>query len=502
MTFKVKHLLVVPIFASMMPPMDLYYDPYLQPKWIWCGITTSIACLVYILLKDTKMREKEVTLWQNSPIASVLLFYLCMTALHDLVKNQGIPHEPFENPSALALHVCLLIPFTHHEFQNKTLTRKIIYIGLVGIALVILGISQCRASLLCAFLFMVTSIRIFYERKGICMVVLVVLSILAALCFKRNSTEGRLFIIKNTIELVKKNPILGNGKHAFSQLYMKQQAKHFRENPNSEYRMLADNINHPLNEFLYVWVNYGFAGFAILVVLLFGPFVLASINGWTSLPQPLFASLGSIFIFAIFSYPFQYPLPCLMLVACWAYILRRHIKRVPRRKVILGCVCISFLTFLIREDYFLRRWGRVSTISKQGHPKAMMMYYKELYPHLHDNHAFLYDYAIESFFAGSIRQADKLLAEHDNYKTSYDACLLSGDIKRLLHDNHASLNAYREASYMCPCRLAPLYGQWTVYKKMGRIQDANEFADSIMTKQVKIESYDTQEIKKTVYNNN
>ena len=74
---------------------------------------------------------------------------------------------------------------------------------------------------------------------------------------------------------MKEHPIIGHGHRGFEREYMLRQADFFREHPDSEYAVLADEIRHPLNEFLYVWVNYGVAApVALLLLLLLLPVTL------------------------------------------------------------------------------------------------------------------------------------------------------------------------------------------------------------------------------------
>lgn len=74
--------------------------------------------------------------------------------------------------------------------------------------------------------------------------------------------------------MIKEHPIIGFGTDGFEREYMLRQADYFRNNPSSRYNMLADDMQHPLNEFVYLWVNYGiFAPLLLLVSLTLPLFV-------------------------------------------------------------------------------------------------------------------------------------------------------------------------------------------------------------------------------------
>ena len=65
--------------------------------------------------------------------------------------------------------------------------------------------------------------------------------------------------------MIKDKPIFGHGYGAFQAKYMDYQAEYFKNNPNSKYAQLADNVKHPFNEFIKVAVEFGMVGLAIFI---------------------------------------------------------------------------------------------------------------------------------------------------------------------------------------------------------------------------------------------
>ncbi len=47
---------------------------------------------------------------------------------------------------------------------------------------------------------------------------------------------------------------------------MPYQTNYFASNENNKFELLADNVKHPLNEFILVLVEFGFIGLTILLV--------------------------------------------------------------------------------------------------------------------------------------------------------------------------------------------------------------------------------------------
>lgn len=61
------------------------------------------------------------------------------------------------------------------------------------------------------------------------------------------------------------HPWFGYGNGGFEAHYMDIQATYFMRHPFSEYGMLADNIKHPLNEWIAATIDFGFIGLFVIV---------------------------------------------------------------------------------------------------------------------------------------------------------------------------------------------------------------------------------------------
>lgn len=128
------------------------------------------------------------------------------------------------------------------------------------------------------------------------------------LFFKPESTSGRMFILEQTWELIRKRPWSGYGTGGFDREYMNQQAEFFKQHPESPVTMLADETGHPLNEFAYLWVEHGIGAPLVLLLSWAGLWhvlrkrkdISSQIGSYTLIP---------LLLFALFSYPFKYPWP-------------------------------------------------------------------------------------------------------------------------------------------------------------------------------------------------
>ena len=106
---------------------------------------------------------------------------------------------------------------------------------------------------------------------------------------------------------------------------MLRQADFFREHPGSEYAMLADEIHHPLNEFVHVWVNYGIVAPLLLFLLLVLP--LWRWRRGDRRMRPFLLPVLAILVFSCFSYPFYYPIAWLTVGAAALCASRSVLRR-------------------------------------------------------------------------------------------------------------------------------------------------------------------------------
>ena len=163
------------------------------------------------------------------------------------------------------------------------------------------------------------------------------------------------------------------------------------------------------------------------------------------------------------------------------------------RKTIRFCAASSFV-ILIAYSTLLLCWGYASNQAVRGKSQKAMVIYSQLYPYLSWRGIFLYDYSIESLYAGKYKQAYKIAEECRKKNLTYDLALMEGDICRCLNKYDDALRFFNEASYMCPVRFAPLHGKWQVYNQLRDYERADSMAHIIKHKDIKVYSADIKEI--------
>ena len=417
----------------------------------------------------------------------------------------------FDNPAGLALTLSIAISMIIILLfrTNKRWIKYLLFIGSIPIVS-ILFITNSRIGIICLALNVLILLwllihRFFNSKIAISFffsttAILLTSIVLYVTCNKTDSTTGRKFILEQSLNIIKKHPIIGYGPDGFQSEYMLQQASFFKKNPNSIYENYADEVRYPMNEFMHLWINYGIGGPILLASLFFLPFIL-SLRRKGGLIQETLLPLFSVILFSFFSYPFHYQSSWLVLLLVFSPIFYYIGRKVAISFIIrMYSVCLIgtlLILYLSIDIYYEYQWRMTEKLSFRGHHKEALIRYGNLYGYFHDNKFFLYSYAIAAFMGSDIQTAHKVIKESGQHWNGYDRELLSGDICLYLNEYEEALEHFSEAHYMCPVRFAPLEGLYKVYNQTGTDHKKDSIAKIIATKSVKVKSSDVERIKET-----
>lgn len=317
---------------------------------------------------------------------------------------------------------------------------------------------------------------------------------------KKDSANGRLLIWKVSCEMIKDKPLFGHGYGSFKAKYMDYQAQYFINNPNSKYHSLADNVQHPFNEFIKVTVEFGIIGITALGVIIL--FILKRFNK----PDNEFKSLAlsgfmAYIAFAFFSYPLQYISIWLLLILYLSFLFHPMEVKIENKIIKLGIRMIVITTCCIGLVYVLGqikaelKWKEIAIKSLNGETVEMLPEYKKLYPTLKSNPFFLYNYGAELNVAGKYDESITVLTQCQKRFNDYDLQLLLADNYYKKGDFLKATQILEHASNMIPCRFSPLDQLLQIYIDTGQEEKAHKIAMEIIDKKVKIPSLTINRIK-------
>ena len=313
--------------------------------------------------------------------------------------------------------------------------------------------------------------------------------LLATLLFfvKKDSSNGRAFILENTVAMIAEKPA-GWGKRGFEANYMYRQAEYFRNSSNETAAMLADDIKHPLNEFLYIAVNYGVhilllavMGVVILIILLYKRHIKES--------RSTLHFMALLVIWCCFSYPFSVSFVPVMLLG---YITELPGVEQLRRKWYLCYPAVMLLLLYagisLRAFNDEREWNNAITEYRRGNRETAMQVF-DRWEELHINKgAMLFSLATIEYNNKDYDKCIEVCNMCSNHLASYDLEFVLANSYLFAGNSEKALEHFGVAHNMCPNRFVPLYKQFKIYKAQGDTVRMISIGNEILAKRVKVPS--------------
>jgi O-antigen ligase len=516
----------------MLPPLSICWDECVLPKWYACGIALCLL-LFYFIVKNSTINNRQMKTAMRKGIslaASLGIVYESIWVVSQIIHNgidilrNGICGT-FDNPSGLSTSICILLPLAflnysvkdQRNFKNKCnqkISVLVYNILIILLAVILVLLSQSRTGLMSL---VVMAVIVIYKYspikrlyKQLFIVIFLTIAGVTVTQIKTNSTKGRFFILEQTWTIIKKRPVTGYGIHGFQREYMKQQGSYLSRHPMDPEVKLADEVKHPLNEFVLLWLDFGIIGPLLLTFLL----AVSVYAFYESIP--ILTMVSSILISCLFSYPFNEPLPWFILFGLFSASLWRFIpfiriiteKRKSRGFCLFLCVSIlSILIIFFRIDTLMSSANFYAIHHKHHHSleryellDSMFRHPPYLWAAPYRRSFFRYNYSYELFTIAQFDLAYKKTRECSVDMSDYDLELLTGDICLHRKDSTNALLHYLLAYNMCPVRFAPLNGLLNLYQTCHDSARVNSIASLIKRKSVKVPSTEIDRIKETANN--
>lgn len=430
--------------------------------------------------------------------AQAILFLLQKADVLPLYSINGA--GSFDNIAGFASCLVLGLPIGENLLKSGAPIQKWIVAVSKVISIVAIVWAQSRTGMLCVILWLFLLYCPRNKQKWI--FVLLPLMIGGLLFYKSDSSRGRWFILQRTLDMISEHPLCGWGLGGFQAHYMDWQADYFQLHPTSPFAMLADNIRHPLNEWLAVTVDFGIIGLAVVTTLFLYTLRYAEKHP-SSLSQMGKHIIILLATFSFFSYPFQYPFTWVMMV--WGTLATYHAPACRHLKV---CSTVVASMTILGGYHLLKQWREEPMLEKLYEKTNLGLYditlpkYREQYPQHQRDCQFLFYNASNLCLAEQYPQALQKAMLCKSYLADYELSLLIGDIYRGMGRKDSSLFYYERAHYMCPSRFSPLYEMFNVYKEYGDTANSARLKDVILHKAIKIKSEEISRIIQEVQNDN
>jgi len=491
--------------GALFTNMSCFTDTNMVPKWFVCLFILGIGLIYYSIKANiVEINSINISVW-----SLVIVISAFAQALYGIAQYFRLLLNPsnyqmvgsFDNPAGFAACLCAGFPFVLMSVRGSSMRIRFLRYFVVAVIILAVILSGSRTGMV--VLIFVGGVLVFsyvpFERKGKLFAFLFIFIILlfGIYFLRKDSANGRLLIWCCSWEMLKDSPFYGYGAGGFMAHYMDYQASCFREHPRSYYALLAGNTHCPFNEYLSIFLNYGLFGLAVFVY-----FIIYSYKKNPNKSSKIAVlSLLSISIFSFFSYPFDYPFVWICMLFSISIIVNNtyyfHLSKNNKRLIgiillVIGCI---LLCQLCKRIIYERKWNNIAHQSMQGNFAKVHPYYIQIEDYFQENPYFLYNYASELYESNKLNESLIIASRCRLYWADYDLETLLGDICTRLRRYKEAEHYYYSAAFMCPCRYAPLYQLYLVYKITGKSNKARSIAQIIVNKPVKINSPTVQEIK-------
>lgn len=477
------------------------------------ALTSLFICYVIIVnLTDTKSNIYAITsllvCWSGVVVSiwALLQYVGVLTSYNQLFLLSG----PFNNPGPLGIYLVATLPFALYECSSKR-TYTYLYIAIIVFELVVITLTHSRTALIGAAF--VLGIHLLLNSDSIKesitshkkflwpLLMLVPVFIFFLYRWKPQSVDGRIFIWKNTMDLIVHNPLIGYGFSMFETVYNEQQAAYFKENPDDlAHILLADTVGFAFNDYLQILTESGLIGFLLFII----PIALilrGAIQQWhfNKTLKPFVLSVLVILSMALTSYPMEV-LPIHIVFMISLTLLRTSVKSmifIRSRVIVLLLATIigfHFPTIIRRVN---GQWGwKEALVAIASGQKDVLNVYERIYPIMKHHPPFLYNYGAILIDFNQLDDAIRILHEAEKNHNKPNLYIHLGNSYALTERRKEAILAFEKAYYMMPAMFYPRYKLVELYDQTGQKELAKKMAYKTLQLPEKVPSNLTKEIKR------
>lgn len=317
---------------------------------------------------------------------------------------------------------------------------------------------------------------------------LTVLLLVGLFCYRPNSAKSRLLIWRVTADMIIDKPLFGFGVGQFDDNYQLYQAEYFKNHPDSNYVMVADNAGYAYNEFLQILAEQGLVGGILILLLSFSLFIKSD--------KYVKSLLASLLVFSMFTYPSKVNGLFVLFPILFGIADNNKEQMKDLQRKFFCTFLIVIVSLICVEDFkFYKRLKEV-TLNSYTEPEQTLNFYTENFDRIKN-------YMDYNIFFSSLLERNAAEIEEEIIRTiiptSESWCNI-GDYYKKLGEYDKAVGYYKAASYMVPTRVIPNYKIWRHYIEKGERHNADEYAKKILTQPIKVENTVTLSIKREVMN--
>lgn len=417
---------------------------------------------------------------------------------------------PFGNPTIYAGVLCMLmspliIMLSYCRKKKVFIFRNFFSITVCIFALPALYLTHCRSAwmalLFCTVYLLIQRFSSSVRRRWIIRYTFLLIIFLGCFFYfyKPGSVHGRILIWKVTTQMIKEKPIGGFGPNGFITEYMNYQGDYLKTQDSKGDKQFADNNHYVYNEPLRWMVEYGLAGLILYIGIVYAILSFKP-KGVSSLSAKMICV--SALIWGLFSYP-SHAYPILVIMTMAMAEMANHQRE--------SLICISpqwhiyhkifVCTIIVVQSYLLvQMYGCHQTlfqiIQRNATDKSeeAIVDLSQLEAVMKDERIFWIHYCRILSESHQYNLLLKKIAHWERLYPSTHTYILKGEALRGVGKMKEAEESFWTAHYMVPSRQKARYKLALLYNQEGRLSEAMQLANEILTEKVKIYGFETYEI--------
>ena len=456
----------------------------------------------------------------------ILQYLDVLPRLQDEFKIGGA----YGNPGPYANFLVLLFPFVLVHILYRKGGKPIYYLSIITLVLmfIVLLLTKARSSwvaiaiVVTYVLFSHPAVKRFVQKwmaklwikiTALLLIVFLLFNIAVFLYqYKEQSSSGRLFIWKVSMQMIADRPIFGFGYDKFAVEHNNYQANYFATNSDAkEEKEIADSVKYAFNDYIQIATETGLIGLILFIGLIFFSFFKGCKNERDDNKQNNLlissrSSLLAILTTAMFSYPLR-TIPIYMALFLFFSIVSTafshkvmEITFSKNRRKFLSIVGIGLIIVFsvnqAKKFQASKEWAKAFKLLRQGDYEIAMKVYDSLYPTLKYNNFFLFNYGAELSVLGQFQKSVDLLKEAEANLNDIDLYIYLGNSYVGLGEYENAASCFTKASLIMPVKFYPKYRLVKIYQETHQNEKAINLAREIVNMPVKVPSDIITNIKK------
>lgn len=403
-----------------------------------------------------------------------------LPSLHSAFPMTGSFLNPAPLAGYLAVLVCMLGTVLFLDNRLKGRTRKFAWGSLLLFFLFVLLLNS-RAALFATIVIMavVGYSRMKFKRKKLYAGILIVglgLSLYGLYQVREVSANGRLFIWKNTCEMIRDHPLIGVGIDRFKAEFPTYQAQYHSRLTEEVEKYYDGNTFLVFNEYLRAVAE---TGFLLPLLFLFPIGVVYSCRNRSPGCRAAVSGIACILVFSCFSYPFSvFTLEVLtvLLVA----VIGRWSRPMVRWKlpwginylvtgIAVGCVCMTLNGMMAVCEWYDHQHASCPSSTSFDYEKHAVWFNEDI--------SFIRSRCREAEMKGDTVQALTVLNEAISRVPVAGFYLQRADLYMATGEHLSAEQEYRFLCHLSPTNMEPVFKLALLYQQTGKGKEALELLE-------------------------